>query len=447
MADCSRILWLRILLVSLCSVSQSFNDQSDTYSNILLSYVNSLYSESDNLTYNILKIQSIFCPNETLCQEDKALISEIENEKEAPNKGINTGNLNNSMTFESLSRIMTICCVPCSCSNNCYDDGNCCLSKIIRDDMNTSIQQTTNIKTECVTANIMSYFEHADAFLEGVQYLMVTGCYLDRSNDSVVKQCEEPSRYRAEETLPTTSLYSGRTYWNKFCAICNQDYAALASWNATFWIPRLFTYYDNHKSKRTAFPQTFSDFYRNLVRRGYIYYVPPNEIKSQRCVRTPEVRRCNKATDIVIPELLNLTYIQEACEGVYSPVFIQKRYVFANIFCVLCAGVRLTPLLEDRQEHCSNELEKDSFGTISGLLDYKDVLYEEASAGPDSLTLDDNGCTCYQVFDTYKVSSATLSLKAPRKSASENVVCLCRLLNILADFSNLVLHTGKQCGP
>ena len=42
---------------------------------------------------------------------------------------------------------------------------------------------------------------------------------------------------------------------------------------------------------------------------------------------------------------------------------------------------------------------------------------------------------------------AILTLKAPRQTASENVVCLCRLLNILADFSNLFLHTGKQCGP
>ena len=41
----------------------------------------------------------------------------------------------------------------------------------------------------------------------------------------------------------------------------------------------------------------------------------------------------------------------------------------------------------------------------------------------------------------------TLTLKTPRKPASENVVCLCRLLNILANFSNLFLHTGKQCGP
>ena len=40
-----------------------------------------------------------------------------------------------------------------------------------------------------------------------------------------------------------------------------------------------------------------------------------------------------------------------------------------------------------------------------------------------------------------------LALKTPRKPASENVVCLCRLLNIHANFSNLFLHTGKQCGP
>ena len=40
-----------------------------------------------------------------------------------------------------------------------------------------------------------------------------------------------------------------------------------------------------------------------------------------------------------------------------------------------------------------------------------------------------------------------LTLKGPRKTASENVICLCCLLNILADFSNLFLHIGKQCGP
>ena len=46
-----------------------------------------------------------------------------------------------------------------------------------------------------------------------------------------------------------------------------------------------------------------------------------------------------------------------------------------------------------------------------------------------------------------KCEYKTLTLKTPRKPASENVVCLYRLLDILANFSNLVLHTGEQCGP
>ena len=46
-----------------------------------------------------------------------------------------------------------------------------------------------------------------------------------------------------------------------------------------------------------------------------------------------------------------------------------------------------------------------------------------------------------------KYTHSSLTLKMPRKPASENVICLCCLLNILANFSNLFLHTGKQCGP
>ena len=42
---------------------------------------------------------------------------------------------------------------------------------------------------------------------------------------------------------------------------------------------------------------------------------------------------------------------------------------------------------------------------------------------------------------------ARLTLKMPRKPTSENVVCLYRLLKILANFSNIFWHTGKLCRP
>ena len=58
------------------------------------------------------------------------------------------------------------------------------------------------------------------------------------------------------------------------------------------------------------------------------------------------------------------------------------------------------------------------------------------------------GCYCiYLLFLYQTICWSTqwnrLTSKMPRKPASENV-CLCRLLNILAHFSNLFLHTGKQ---
>ena len=40
-----------------------------------------------------------------------------------------------------------------------------------------------------------------------------------------------------------------------------------------------------------------------------------------------------------------------------------------------------------------------------------------------------------------------LTLKAPRKFASENVVCLCRLLHLLANFSNLHFPYRQTDGP
>ena len=49
-------------------------------------------------------------------------------------------------------------------------------------------------------------------------------------------------------------------------------------------------------------------------------------------------------------------------------------------------------------------------------------------------------------FPPLKVYPVPLTLKAPRKTASGNV-CLCRLLNILADFSNLFCIQANSVDP
>ena len=49
----------------------------------------------------------------------------------------------------------------------------------------------------------------------------------------------------------------------------------------------------------------------------------------------------------------------------------------------------------------------------------------------------DSRNACPSVCGFMKETPVSLTLKAPRKTASENVVCLCHLLNILANFSKL----------
>ena len=46
-------------------------------------------------------------------------------------------------------------------------------------------------------------------------------------------------------------------------------------------------------------------------------------------------------------------------------------------------------------------------------------------------------CLSVNVYVYWKSDKTTLTPKTSRKPASENAVCLCRLLNILANFSNL----------
>ena len=86
-----------------------------------------------------------------------------------------------------------------------------------------------------------------------------------------------------------------------------------------------------------------------------------------------------------------------------------------------------------------------------GLLNLFALVLLNDSVDIDQTTYSATSNLCLHCFPTsvgliYPKYLDTLTLKMPRKPASENVVCFCCLLNILANSSNLFLHTGKQCG-
>ena len=79
-------------------------------------------------------------------------------------------------------------------------------------------------------------------------------------------------------------------------------------------------------------------------------------------------------------------------------------------------------------------------GCASVIYGNRKVLRSRRSASPSKLS---GLGLCYSIYGLCKVRM--LTLKTPRKLASKNVVCLCRLLNILANFSNL-FYAHRQTG-
>ena len=132
--------------------------------------------------------------------------------------------------------------------------------------------------------------------------------------------------------------------------------------------------------------------------------------------------------------------------------------IYAVIYCLsyYCTKTYILGTHASLQQSLASVAQSDACPTgdqdVSGFdprrvlqCSFMDIDHEIFSKG-HSLPFTDSG-RAVDSFWQKNEHKYWLTLKTPRKTASENVVCLCRLLNILADFSNLFLHTGKQCGP
>ena len=310
---------------------------SSVFNKMLFLYVNSLYEEDKNLTYNILKVTLGFCPNQTICPEDRNQVNEIKTDlqRERNHTIVTTHGLGNESRtdFELLSKL-GLCCAYCSCEDRCYENENCCPSKVIRDDISNLTENKSSHRQECTAPNIKSYKKTtAEPKFDGLPYyLMIKKCFVDRSNDTLVQRCETPSVYVTDEALPVTSISTARTYWNKFCAVCNEDDFYLVTWKPKFNTSPTMSYMRNHRDSRWVLPQTFDELYRILVRTNSIYFVPPVELENKVCFPKAGMERCEEPGELQM-EFGNSTYFQEACERFHSPVItLVNVYVDLVVF-------------------------------------------------------------------------------------------------------------------
>ena len=379
-----------VLMASLSERKSNFN--------VLHKYITSQYDTDLSLIDNFEKIQSAFCPDQIHCSTNKTQVYDIDQTGNETTSGAYMIG-NKSLTLGSLSGL-GMCCLPCSCEDSCFLDGNCCLDKI-RTQTNSSIEGKNAISHDCVPADAVTYINKKASRKAELTYWMVTECFIETPNASLVQLCEHPDPYRVEQAYPVTSLTSGHTYWNYFCALCNNDADWLGDWNITIISNGYFFYYANG-STSSVMPEHFQEVYTDMVDAGAIFYLPPSGIKPKACVPSNAVLGCKRPNDQTLES--NSMFLQEVCEQFHQPIIMQTM-PYKNIFCFLCGASGFDT---NDGSSCHGDTEKFlGDALITGLITFRDKqIYNEK--GDDPGHFDENGCSCAQIYDIYSVSASAI---------------------------------------
>ena len=372
------------LCVSDSSLAEQFEDIYD--------YVLGLRETTDNMRTYLTQIQKIFCPEQPICDEER-------------NHGSNNGTLplenlytrNKSLLIEDLKYLVGVCCLPCSCSDRCSEDDNCCLSK---DVARVSIGE---VRSDCTapTAEMYMYQRSYPAYYP--MYFMITHCFRNDTNMATISKCESPDQYVLGDTIPVTSPKTGRTYWNKHCAICNADVDDVLPWNSTV-VFDTFLLHSPLMTSHQLIPQSPEEFYTYLRKklRASIIYTPPLPMQHKQC--TSHYLTCTDQGKELANENDRQSFLYDACIQYSSQVRVgyPRARSYKNIFCFFC-----------RKKYSSSRTSCDSDagerfppGKISGLINYRksseaDREVQSISGLAGSLR---GNCACYQVYDTHRVS-------------------------------------------
>ena len=355
-----------------------------------------LRNYSDSNHEYVAMLQTIFCPEQPICtgegvEDSYDILKNLPAALTVDDK---------TLRVEDIKDFIGICCLPCSCSETCKEDDNCCPTKYYTN--YTRTQDT--VKRECISANVKVYRKAGKVGLGYSEYFMTTQCFEDRSNSSLVSKCENPDIFNIDETVPVTSVSTGHTYWNKHCAACNGDINNLKQWDSKLnFAANIFTYFDAKMSGLLSMVNSLEELHGMLARRGEIFYTPPVSMEHNRCFE----KRYADNTCAEKEESKNKTrisFIRQACQRFYNPVyaFLPRRIIYLNFFCFLCK-IQIV-----KMDKCSLDdairgpLQK---GQMTALLDYK-TTSETILADTHRPHREEKQetCPCDKVYDHYKVS-------------------------------------------
>ena len=422
----TKVLLNTLLFIVVTVLTDHFEKESFQNFENIFDFSVALRNETHNVLDYAMKIQALFCPEQPICtaEAEKNRTDVLNTLTEIFEIG------NEAIRIEDVHKIVSACCMPCSCdTKTCKENGNCCLSKTVADalennpdmddqnavrvfeilngDSDFKDENVTAVYSECIQASWISYRDK-DAFeiasdLDIPGYYMITQCFENNASQEDMKKCQKPSEYTEEAMLPVISSETGRIYWNSYCARCNNDGRDVSPWIASARFDIDIVYFINYSypsARVLALPDTYNDVPEFISQTGNIVYTPPFPQEEKLCLRKKLLKTCtdyrNKPTG---------SWLERACERIYSPLIIENilgmRFSFLNIFCYLCRRQYIRPNA-NRQCGYAESHAKDMSVGMSALLDFvaPEGINEALTIAPRQ-----DKCRCDEIYDFHLVST------------------------------------------
>ena len=359
-----------------------------------------MHNGTDTEHAYLSNIQKLFCPDQPLCKQHDV--------SESPNAQINS-----SMTLQwtaqrELIQRLGLCCLPCSCDDDkCAENENCCLSKQTIDFENGKTPINTSIQKDCIAATSRSYFSRTNTDTTYPYYSMVTRCYGNRDNSTLVTRCEQPDMYniKADETIPVYSKATGRTYWNKYCAMCHDDHHNLIMWKATVYMRRNYLIFSQRSIPVTR-PQNFSDFFDTAVNAGELLYSRPDDTEPNICIPKRHIQQIDKGSFHTLCQ--ENQFLRDACQNFESLSIVyglKGPIAYKNMFCLLCQA---SNILSGMEPDCELEVFKGLAPSYTALLNLNFMADGNLGDGFANGDVSQHGCPCNAIFDSAKVWASFL---------------------------------------
>ena len=364
-----------------------------------LQFIVDLYSQNHTEHEILSKIQSVFCPEQPLCDQDGERVDAIESSTAI----VNDSKLLRWINQKEIIELTGLCCLPCLCDNNkCSENDNCCLTKQAASLKKAQEPVHTEFKNECIGATSMSYFSKTTSDNKYPHYSMVTNCFNNRDNVTLVTRCERPDTHdvKVEETIPVSSLITGRTYWNKYCAVCQNDSLDIVSWNATIYMKRDYIIFRNRSIPVTLL-RSFSDFYNEAMAAGEVIYTKPSKVEPSICVPKRYIENVDVSTFHATCQAHH--FLRDACENFDSPSLvygIKSPRAYKNLFCLLCQEDGIS---SESETDCKFDVVKSSRASYTALLNHKFATEGDLSNDYSTQHTNQKECPCYTILDNVQV--------------------------------------------